>query len=139
VNLSAINQHIGCDLKKVSRFLGKALKGATIASAGFVSKIALGEASVGTELSKSILGKSDLDFLEQIKQDHTEQIDAIKNIKSELECLAEVIQTNYKHQLPVVVLVDELDRCRPNYAIEMLEVIKHFYHKKLCLCNCYRH
>lgn len=26
-----------------------------------------------------------------------------------------------------MVLVDELDRCRPNYAIEMLEVIKHFF------------
>ena len=28
---------------------------------------------------------------------------------------------------PVVVLVDELDRCRPSYAIEMLEVIKHLF------------
>ena len=29
-----------------------------------------------------------------------------------------------------MVLVDELDRCRPNYSIEMLEVIKHFFTTK---------
>lgn len=27
---------------------------------------------------------------------------------------------------PLVILVDELDRCRPNYAIELLETAKHF-------------
>lgn len=30
-------------------------------------------------------------------------------------------------QRPVFILVDELDRCRPNYAIELLERIKHFF------------
>ena len=28
---------------------------------------------------------------------------------------------------PLIVIVDELDRCRPNYAVEMLEVIKHLF------------
>ena len=28
---------------------------------------------------------------------------------------------------PMIVIVDELDRCRPSYAVEMLEVIKHFF------------
>lgn len=27
----------------------------------------------------------------------------------------------------IVILVDELDRCRPNYAVEFLETIKHFF------------
>ncbi|MBS3798706.1 P-loop NTPase fold protein [Pseudoalteromonas sp. BDTF-M6] len=128
--LSCINENIGSDLKKVSRVLGKALKGVTIASAGLLSKAALGEASAGTEIAKSLFSESDLGYLEQVKKGHTEQVDAIKKIRVELECLAEVIQTNYKHQLPVIVLVDELDRCRPNYAIEMLEVIKHFFTTK---------
>jgi hypothetical protein len=28
---------------------------------------------------------------------------------------------------PIIVLIDELDRCRPTYAIDFLEVVKHFF------------
>lgn len=28
---------------------------------------------------------------------------------------------------PVVFIIDELDRCRPDYAVEILEIIKHFF------------
>lgn len=28
---------------------------------------------------------------------------------------------------PLVIVVDELDRCRPDYALEVLEIIKHFF------------
>lgn len=28
---------------------------------------------------------------------------------------------------PLIIVVDELDRCRPSYAVETLEVIKHFF------------
>lgn len=29
--------------------------------------------------------------------------------------------------VPLVIVIDELDRCRPDYALETLEVIKHFF------------
>jgi hypothetical protein len=32
-----------------------------------------------------------------------------------------------KSDLPILLIIDELDRCRPNYAIEFLETIKHFF------------
>ncbi len=28
---------------------------------------------------------------------------------------------------PLIVMIDELDRCRPSYAIELLEVAKHLF------------
>jgi hypothetical protein len=36
-------------------------------------------------------------------------------------------ETDGNARPPIVVLVDELDRCRPNYAIQLLEVLKHFF------------
>ncbi len=32
-----------------------------------------------------------------------------------------------KSELPILIIIDELDRCRPNYAVEFLETIKHFF------------
>jgi len=32
-----------------------------------------------------------------------------------------------KSKLPILIIVDELDRCRPTYAIDFLETIKHFF------------
>ena len=32
-----------------------------------------------------------------------------------------------KTDKPIVFIIDELDRCRPNYAVEVLENIKHFF------------
>jgi hypothetical protein len=43
------------------------------------------------------------------------------NLKSQLKSL--VAQSEF----PILIIVDELDRCRPTYAIDFLETIKHFF------------
>ena len=30
-------------------------------------------------------------------------------------------------QYPIVIMIDELDRCRPDYAVQLLEIAKHFF------------
>jgi hypothetical protein len=40
------------------------------------------------------------------------------------------IEAEKKLCLPLFVFIDELDRCRPTYAIEMLETIKHLFDMK---------
>lgn len=36
-------------------------------------------------------------------------------------------ETDGADTIPLVVVVDELDRCRPDYALALLEVVKHFF------------
>ncbi|EPN8913314.1 KAP family P-loop NTPase fold protein [Vibrio vulnificus] len=52
------------------------------------------------------------------------QKQAIEDAREALETLVEFCPQNRRK---VFVLIDELDRCRPSYAIEMLETIKHFF------------
>lgn len=42
------------------------------------------------------------------------------------EKLAALVQTN-SPDTPLVVVIDELDRCRPSFALEMLERVKHLF------------
>ena len=48
---------------------------------------------------------------------------SVEEFRSELESVAKEVRE--KTEKPLVVLVDELDRCRPTYAVEFLEVVKH--------------
>ncbi len=48
---------------------------------------------------------------------------AIKAAKDSLSVLANSLE----NQKPIVIIIDELDRCRPTYAIKLLEEIKHMF------------
>ncbi|MCS0401501.1 KAP family P-loop NTPase fold protein [Vibrio diabolicus] len=117
----------GKDLDNVKKLLGKFIKGAAIATSGYVSKKFLGEGAIGIETVKQLFEKTDADYINSVKKGYLEQVNAIKEIRTKLSLLGEVLKSNSGQKLPIVVLVDELDRCRPDYAIEMLEVIKHFF------------
>ncbi len=120
----------GSDFDAVKSLLGKFIKGTAIAASGYVSKKLLDDSATGIEAVKTLFEKDDADYISSIQKGYTEQIDAIKEIRTKLSLLAEVLKQNHGQELPIVVLVDELDRCRPDYAIEMLEVIKHFFDTK---------
>ena len=59
---------------------------------------------------------------ELILKDHVE---AEKNLQT-LQAALTAIST----QSPIVIFIDELDRCRPNFAIDMIELIKHTFDVK---------
>ncbi len=50
----------------------------------------------------------------------------IKEFKRVLQDLAVALSESHENR-PLVVVIDELDRCRPSYAIELLEVVKHLF------------
>ncbi|OMO22311.1 KAP-like P-loop domain-containing protein [Vibrio crassostreae] len=60
--------------------------------------------------------------------EHNDKLEAVKHLRNEIKQLVEaVIALNDQLQAPAFVFIDELDRCRPSYAVEMLEVVKHFF------------
>ena len=59
---------------------------------------------------------------ELILKDHVE---AEKNLQTLQAALTAISSQN-----PIVIFIDELDRCRPNFAIDMLEMIKHTFDVK---------
>ena len=67
---------------------------------------------------------------EQATETYIDRITAQrKSLTSFKEKLAELVEaiTDTDQNRPLVIMIDELDRCRPSYAIEMLEVAKHLF------------
>ena len=56
---------------------------------------------------------------ELILKDHVEAEKSLKTLQNALTVIAS--------QGPIIIFIDELDRCRPNFAVDMLEIIKHTF------------
>lgn len=57
--------------------------------------------------------------------EYLEQRATKDELKSHLSRLSEAVADETHH--PMVFIIDELDRCRPNFAIELLERVKHIF------------
>ena len=52
--------------------------------------------------------------------------ETINDFKSALQDMTKTA-SSLNSELPLIILIDELDRCRPSYAVELLEIIKHLF------------
>lgn len=75
---------------------------------------------IGDAIADAASGEAK-DAMQSLWDVEKERRDAILDFR---ELLSELTQ---KSAAPIVIVVDELDRCRPDYAIAVLEVIKHFF------------
>jgi hypothetical protein len=66
-------------------------------------------------------------LVESLFQDTRKKTEAVQLLKHEIKQWVEAIIGKKKKQTPAFILIDELDRCRPSYAVEMLETIKHIF------------
>lgn len=106
--------------------LGIALLKRSIPSAVKLATAGVVDLDKMTEDTLSQLGEKLVE--EQIKR-YEEAKKTVTGFKKELAEFAGQVSTNKEtgQRLPLVVLIDELDRCRPPYAIETLETVKHFF------------
>ncbi|MCU7963988.1 KAP family NTPase [Shewanella sp. SW36] len=72
-------------------------------------------------------------MVKELLRQHEDKSEAIESIKLNVENWVEAVvgldtaRDDYNRKYPAFVFIDELDRCRPSYAVEMLEVIKHIF------------
>jgi hypothetical protein len=59
--------------------------------------------------------------------EHEGKAKAISALKQSVSQWLEAVKGFTDKQYPAFVFIDELDRCRPSYAVEMLETIKHIF------------
>lgn len=78
----------------------------------------LGETAAGE--IKDIVDRGDIDENDPLK-DYKKRLDLYSDFK---EALGKVIKATKKN---LVIVVDELDRCRPTFAIQTLELAKHLF------------
>jgi len=61
----------------------------------------------------------------------SKRVEGIEEFKDVLiELSDKYVEVYDKKNKPVFILIDELDRCRPTYAIELIECVKHFFNTK---------
>ena len=76
---------------------------------------------VGSEVGNA-LGS----YVGEAMTEYTQEQRSAAQYKSSLQALATTVWESSEER-PVVVMIDELDRCRPSYAIELLETAKHIF------------
>ncbi|EIV8672296.1 hypothetical protein J4H46_04125 [Vibrio alginolyticus] len=78
------------------------------------------------------VNETNLEILETLRGEQNQLVQAMKDIRNQVSIISGIMHDLYELNLPLVIFVDELDRCRPDYAIKMLEIIKHFFDVKGC-------
>ncbi len=78
------------------------------------------------EVGQAIRGVSSHALMDQRVSDFEQGQAAVHEMKHSLEAIVRALGRSDKHP-PIVIFIDELDRCRPTYAVKLLEEIKHLF------------
>lgn len=65
--------------------------------------------------------------VDSILKHHSLAKKSIEKFRLKLKKFVETLEKDGKKTAPLFIFVDELDRCKPDYAIRLLEVIKHLF------------
>lgn len=137
--VSAIKQKMD-DLKGISEFESNLYEGVAktvkAAAPAVVKALLKGQIKRWTGLSEDdiceIMSNDDLAdtgarLVEHAISAHNDAKAGVKEIKASIINWLRYIVDSENRKYPLFIFIDELDRCRPTYAIEMLETIKHIF------------
>ncbi len=103
--------------------LAKPLAKIGLSVATFGATEALGE--IGDNIVEAISGET-AGAIDKYWAKESDRREAMEDFRNALEQIANDENSNDTGS-SLVFVIDELDRCRPSYALEVLEVIKHFF------------
>lgn len=81
----------------------------------------------GSKIDTKELSEKLTKVIEDELKSHTNVKRSINDFKIRLSLLVTYLESQSQVQLPIFIFIDELDRCRPDYAIKLLEGVKHLF------------
>lgn len=125
---------------KVNEFKSKA-KNVGVQLLSWSAKVGLKAATLGAVKDSDIKELKDIkgdlakgvstivgDFVEERLTSHSKDVELLESFKTLLSELPQNISS--ESNKPLVIIIDELDRCKPTYAIEVIEKVKHLFSVK---------
>jgi len=126
--LIASDEGLAQDIKaKAAKVMKAILPVSTKVLINFASRLALGSADGSRVIEDAIQSASDSTaeatqiWLENKIDDHKKEKESLDSFRAALQAFCE------SQEKPVVFFIDELDRCRPTFAVKLIERLKHFF------------
>ncbi|UEB94200.1 KAP family NTPase [Pseudomonas sp. HN2] len=136
--ISCIEQQVMDPLALESTKVGKGIinvSSALIKKAGPLIMKGLVKKFSGVEIDELIgdgAGDAADDVIKALIEEQAETKGNVEEFKKEVRSRLASAASNQGKKAPAFIFIDELDRCRPTYAIELLERIKHFFELDDC-------
>ena len=82
---------------------------------------------IDDKIIAEVISKTTNDIITEKIKEYEYSKKNINNFKKELETFVSSLSTDKEIQIPFLIFIDELDRCKPGFAIELLERLKHLF------------